>query len=138
MYYLSRIHAQLVKHVRTGPIRPCAQLVRSLPSRPEQYALARQDQHPHSLLVSIYQDDHKSRLTSGELPLTEGGINFVNLSEGNDGIGTTEQVIHFLESASSSFVEEEVEDEGIGEAAHGEDEVVLPALRLVWVKSYAE
>lgn len=35
-------------------------------------------------------------------------------------------------------MEEEVEDEGIGEAAHGEDKVVLPTLRLVSVASYAE
>ena len=50
----------------------------------------------------------------------------------------SKQVVHFLERSSSSLVEEEVEHEGIGEAADGENEVVLPAYQSAWVKRCAD
>jgi hypothetical protein len=53
-------------------------------------------------------------------------------------VGVTEQVVHFLQSASSSFVEKEVEYESIGKAANGEDQVVFPALTLVSVILHAK
>jgi len=77
---------------------------------------------------SVYAQNIKQvGLTLGKLPLTESGIDLVNLCQGNEDIGMSKQVIHFLECSSSSLVEEEVENEGIGETTDGEDEVVLPA-----------
>lgn len=42
-----------------------------------------------------------------------------------------QKVIHFLEGTSLRLVQEQPEEEGIGERADGEDQVVLPAWRQV-------
>jgi len=68
-----------------------------------------------------------SVIVPGKLPLTESSVNLLDLGEGNDGVRVSEQVIHLLEGTSSSLVEEEVEEESVGEGADGENDVVFPA-----------
>ena len=68
-----------------------------------------------------------ARLTLGKLALARGRVDLLDFGERDDDVRRAQQVVHLLEGTSLGLVQEQPEEEGVGEAADGEDEVVLPA-----------
>jgi len=66
-------------------------------------------------------------LTLGKLALARGRVDLLDFGERHDDVRRAQQVVHLLEGAPLGLVQEQPEEEGVGEAADGEDEVVLPA-----------
>lgn len=63
----------------------------------------------------------------GKLSLAVLVADALDLGQGDDGVGVTDNSIHLLQSTTPGLVEEQVEEECVGEAANSEDEVVLPS-----------
>lgn len=71
-------------------------------------------------LLSIRKD------TSTKLLLTLRGADLGGATDDDEG-RLLEEAVHLLEGAALGFGHEEPEEEGVGEAADGEDDVVAPA-----------